>query len=77
MVVCRHCKSPNRWNPCWYGVTVAKGADPGGADPPCIGDMYDDDARERRASEDRANLRWLLIVLGAFGLLVLAAQIGR
>lgn len=36
---CRHCKSPAKGNPCWWGLDNPQYR-AGGGDPPCFGDFY-------------------------------------
>lgn len=47
MAPCRHCKSPSRFNPCWYGITVDKWAAGRGYDPPCLCDDYAEEVERR------------------------------
>jgi hypothetical protein len=56
---CRHCKSPARFNPCWYSIEHPEYATSGG-DPPCLDDMYWDEGRERTK---RRTKRFLLSAL--------------
>lgn len=70
---CRHCGSPARFNPCWWGIKH-KTYDPGSYDPPCMDDMYGEDYRERQRLEWQATKNigfWicavLLFLLGLYG----------
>lgn len=53
MPACRHCGSPRRFNPCWYGITVDKWAAGKGYDPPCLEDIFNEEAEERRRARRR------------------------
>lgn len=66
---CRHCKSPARGNPCWYGIVCPQGAAMG-FDPPC---MCDDYAEEVWRRERRWSRRWLLLI--AFAALCLGVVV--
>jgi hypothetical protein len=64
---CRYCKSPRRFNPCWWPI-VNKGYRPGGGDPPCYLDAeYDQDraAGDRMRHESRAirrqRITWVIV----------------
>jgi len=77
MTSCRYCKSPQRFNPCWWSI-VNKNHQPGGGDPPCYLDAeYDDDRRAgaRMRAEERAfrRRRMVLIVVVAAALIAMIA----
>jgi hypothetical protein len=49
---CRHCKSPARLNPCWWGADHPELVTSGG-DPPCLDDAYWEEGRERTRRRTR------------------------
>lgn len=53
MPACRHCGSPARTNPCWWGIKH-KSYDPGSYDPPCYDDLYNEYARARELQHWKA-----------------------
>lgn len=64
MPVCRHCGSPARLRPCWWEYALKRQGityDPGGGDPPCEGDEYDENMR----SLARRRRVWPLIIIVA------------
>ena len=63
-IACRHCGSPARFNPCWYSIKYP-GSERGGGDPPCIGDMYDEDQAARAAESRRQTINVALLLSGA------------
>lgn len=68
MPSCPHCGSPSRLNPCWYGVKYPD-YDPGGGDPPCIGDQYDED--HAKSSRKGWRLWWFFFAAAVLALAAL------
>lgn len=57
MPPCKHCKSPKRHDPCWWGIRH-KDYNPESYDPPC----FDDDWHEACRARERRDWRWIIAV---------------
>jgi len=66
---CRHCKSPKRHDPCWWGIRHVN-YNPDAYDPPCFEDDWNEHSRALEVSEMRglwfALLVWLVIITVIF-----------
>lgn len=70
-IACRHCGSPARNNPCWHSIKTP-GYRPGGGDPPCFFDIYDEEQAALRRKDDllTGSVVWGIVFL--VGLLIWA-----
>lgn len=81
-VSCRYCKSPYRFNPCWWSI-VNKGYRPGGGDSPCYLDAeYDEDRRagvrlRHEAKARRRNFITYFVVFAAATIALIALARGE
>jgi hypothetical protein len=71
---CRHCKSPKRHDPCWWGIRHLD-YNPDTFDPPCFEDSWYEDARAQELREMRGV--WMVIIaFAAMNVLLVTAWWG-